>query len=407
MATPVPRVLVVRHGETPFNRKHLVRGWHDVPLTPKGEQEAKATAQRLKAEPIKRIWTSDLVRARDTAAAIATVTRAPVTVTRKLRPWHLGVWEGKPIKDSLKRRLELIGKDRDAAPQGGESFNEFAGRFVPFFRSILDKATADRATYALVCHTHNQRMALSYVVPPFGELTLKALIGEAEMPPGGVVIFEFRKGKWVVAHEDEKVTGENAWPDRTLADSAGIDPPPDDASTDELLTWWLSVQPLLLASLYQDAYLAGAQAFNEQFPERAAMLDALNMDDAFQAVALEDHATSIGKFYGDISAAIAARDPQAIDDFFDRNAYRVDMTGDSLAWAAEQHGYYAAGKDSGMMVDWQLGAVKTEHCADCLDNAAGGPYPPDQLPGVPGDGSTECGGSCNCSLEYLEADRAA
>lgn len=51
------------------------------------------------------------------------------------------------------------------------------------------------------------------------------------------------------------------------------------------------------------------------------------------------------------------------------------------------------------MVAWRLNPA--EHCPDCLALAAGSPYRADQLPTVPGAGSTRCRGNCKCTLERL------
>jgi hypothetical protein len=56
----------------------------------------------------------------------------------------------------------------------------------------------------------------------------------------------------------------------------------------------------------------------------------------------------------------------------------------------------AAESPVGVLLNWVLTA--NESCQDCLDNAAGSPYLPDELPGVPGDGQTKCGSNCKCFI---------
>lgn len=66
------------------------------------------------------------------------------------------------------------------------------------------------------------------------------------------------------------------------------------------------------------------------------------------------------------------------------------------AWALAQPG--------DTMIRWQLGL--TEHCPDCPEIAAGGPYRADGLPSYPGDGSTACLANCDCELIVVGGEPA-
>lgn len=91
-------------------------------------------------------------------------------------------------------------------------------------------------------------------------------------------------------------------------------------------------------------------------------------------------------------------------------ANRVALQG-QITWSGLQDGYSdAGGSDSATPYSelyWNLGPVITEHCGDCPDLAMGSPYDPpwagagsNQLDQTPGDGQTDCGASCKCSLSY-------
>jgi len=64
------RILLIRHGETDWNRIHRFQGRSDVPLNQKGREQARALAVALKHEPITAIYSSPLVRAIETARLI-------------------------------------------------------------------------------------------------------------------------------------------------------------------------------------------------------------------------------------------------------------------------------------------------------------------------------------------------
>jgi 2,3-bisphosphoglycerate-dependent phosphoglycerate mutase len=62
----MPQLVLIRHGESQWNLENRFTGWVDVPLTPKGEEEARAAGQKLKTFQFDCAFTSALVRAQNT-----------------------------------------------------------------------------------------------------------------------------------------------------------------------------------------------------------------------------------------------------------------------------------------------------------------------------------------------------
>src|SRR5512140_2862960 len=105
--TPTVPVYLVRHGVTVWNRDGLVQGWTDIPLSDLGRAQAERLAGALAGVPFARVITSTLVRATDTAEAIAA--RHPglaVETFADLREYNCGTWEGRPF-------LEVRASERD------------------------------------------------------------------------------------------------------------------------------------------------------------------------------------------------------------------------------------------------------------------------------------------------------
>ena len=92
--TPV-RILLARHGETVFNVEGRWQGQSDSRLTERGLAQARELARALADEPIAAVYSSDLGRAVDTAAAVAKLHHLAVTTDERLREIDTGAWTGK------------------------------------------------------------------------------------------------------------------------------------------------------------------------------------------------------------------------------------------------------------------------------------------------------------------------
>ena len=127
------RVILVRHGETEWNRLHQIQGSNsDTSLNKTGRQQVRSLALRFKKEAIQAIYSSPLERARDTAQAIARHHRLEVHLEPDLREFDLGELEGTRIEDLDKsyRELLLITREGETLPRvpGGESLSEVQHR---------------------------------------------------------------------------------------------------------------------------------------------------------------------------------------------------------------------------------------------------------------------------------------
>jgi len=92
---PVTRLILVRHGETDWNAQHLLQGASDIPLNDNGRAQARAAAPELaRIAPVKRIVSSDLSRALETAHIFADAMGAEVVTDARWRERSYGVWEG-------------------------------------------------------------------------------------------------------------------------------------------------------------------------------------------------------------------------------------------------------------------------------------------------------------------------
>lgn len=87
-------IVLIRHGETPWNAERRLQGHIDIPLNDTGLQQAAALGQALAGEPLAAVLSSDLQRARQTAQAVADLHDLPVQADPLLRERCYGAFEG-------------------------------------------------------------------------------------------------------------------------------------------------------------------------------------------------------------------------------------------------------------------------------------------------------------------------
>lgn len=88
-------ILLARHGQTAWNAERRWQGHADVPLDPLGRAQARDLAERLAHERLDAIYSSDLSRARETAAAVGARHGLPVQTLAELREIDVGSWSGR------------------------------------------------------------------------------------------------------------------------------------------------------------------------------------------------------------------------------------------------------------------------------------------------------------------------
>jgi 2,3-bisphosphoglycerate-dependent phosphoglycerate mutase len=166
-------IWLIRHGETALNAARVLQP-ADTPLSPHGLRQAQALAERLKNEAgsFATILSSDLLRAAQTAQAIAQRTGHAIEYTALLHERNFGDWRGRPY-DSLNTDPLAM----DAAPPGGETAAQFAQRCEQAFERILQLRRKLSAPLIVVTHGLVIRQMLS-ALPPLA-------CGEDELPRMG------------------------------------------------------------------------------------------------------------------------------------------------------------------------------------------------------------------------------
>lgn len=150
MDDPLPTVYLARHGETQWSLSGRHTGLTDVPLTPRGEKNARQLGRRLREFEFARVFTSPLARARITCELAGCGDRAEIDAD--LAEWNYGDYEGRRTAEIRQERPDWL-LFRDGCPNG-ESFPELTARAD----RVIARLRRLGADVLLFGHSHFSRM---------------------------------------------------------------------------------------------------------------------------------------------------------------------------------------------------------------------------------------------------------
>lgn len=156
------RVLLLRHAETAA--PHLFHGAEsDVGLSPRGVEQARRVASRIAAERPDAVYSSGMLRAAETARAIAEACGLPSLVWPGLHEREMGPMSGMPRERGWsayeESKAHWVAGRLDRTHAGGESFAAIRARAVAAFRALLDREAG--RTVAVVAHGVLNRVLLA------------------------------------------------------------------------------------------------------------------------------------------------------------------------------------------------------------------------------------------------------
>ncbi len=165
-------LVLVRHGESEWNRLNMFTGWQDVDLTEEGVAEAHRAGAMLKAEGahLDLAFTSLLKRAQNTLKIILSELdqdKLPIVFDAALNERHYGDLVGLN-KDEARQRwgeeqVHLWQRSYDIAPPGGESLKDTAARVLPFFSKRIVPELQAGKNVILVAHGNSLRSLVMHL----------------------------------------------------------------------------------------------------------------------------------------------------------------------------------------------------------------------------------------------------
>ena len=157
------KLILVRHGETEWVRQSRYQGATDISLNRTGILQARAVGKIVKEEKPSVIFSSELLRARQTAQEIAKQCRKELKIDHRLNELSFGKWEGfyhaVIAKKFPKAARDWYSAKWTSLPPGGESLKSL-GKRINSFLSDLSKHYRKNETYVVVAHGGTIRMFL-------------------------------------------------------------------------------------------------------------------------------------------------------------------------------------------------------------------------------------------------------
>lgn len=146
MSAPILRLLLARHGEVPANRELRYVGSLDEPLAAPGLEQADRLAAALAGLPVQAVYSSPLLRARETGRRIAAARELPLKLDPRLREQAFGEWEGRTRREVLAGdgdRLLRWEADLGSSPPGGESLVTVQERMLDLIGDLARQHQGD------------------------------------------------------------------------------------------------------------------------------------------------------------------------------------------------------------------------------------------------------------------------
>jgi len=215
----MPLLIMMRHGQSEWNKKNLFTGWVDVPLSPKGIEEATKGGEQIADLPIEVIYTSTLIRAQMTAMLAMTshhsgkipvilhegqewgksygdTNTIPVYEAWELNERYYGELQGSD-KDQMRAKygaeqVQIWRRSFDTPPPNGEALKDTAERTLPYFRKQIVPDLESGKNVFIAAHGNSLRA----IVMELESLSPDEVV-KLEIATGVPLIYEFKDGHYL------------------------------------------------------------------------------------------------------------------------------------------------------------------------------------------------------------------
>lgn len=196
------QLVLLRHGESQWNLENRFTGWVDVPLSPRGVQEAKDAGEKLRGFRFDRAFTSVLARANETlrlALEIISQTGIPIEKDKALNERMYGELQGLNKDETAKKygeaQVKIWRRSYDVRPPGGESLKDTAERVLPYYERTIKPHLLKGDTILVAAHGNSLRALIMEL-----EQLSREQVLELNIPTGAPLLYELDTTGQVVSH---------------------------------------------------------------------------------------------------------------------------------------------------------------------------------------------------------------
>jgi 2,3-bisphosphoglycerate-dependent phosphoglycerate mutase len=166
----MPKLVIVRHGQSIWNLENKFTGWVDIDLSEAGIAEAKKAGEKLKSYKFDEAFTSDLMRAQKTLDLILEETgqtNIPVEKDQALNERMYGDLQGLN-KDECREKfgedqVKIWRRSYETPPPGGESLKDTADRVLPYYKSRIEPELKKGKDILISAHGNSLRALIMYL----------------------------------------------------------------------------------------------------------------------------------------------------------------------------------------------------------------------------------------------------
>ncbi len=195
----MPKLILVRHGQSLWNLEDRFTGWVDVPLTEQGREEAKRAGRLLKGTELNVAYTSGLARAQNTLSLLTEAMGVDLPTIRDeaLNERHYGDLQGLNKARTAEKygaeQVHIWRRSYDIPPPNGESLEMTAARTLPFFERCILGDIAQGKNVLVVAHGNSNRSIVMKLDGLTKDEVLNLNLGTAvpvvyDLTPEGAVI---------------------------------------------------------------------------------------------------------------------------------------------------------------------------------------------------------------------------
>ena len=196
------KLILLRHGESQWNLENRFTGWVDVPLSPRGIQEAKNAGEKLRSFKFDRAFTSVLARANETLRLVLEAigqTAIPTEKDKALNERMYGELQGLNKDETVKKygeaQVKIWRRSYDVRPPGGESLKDTAERVLPYYERTIKPYLLKGETILVAAHGNSLRALIMEL-----EQLSREQVLELNIPTGAPLLYELDKTGKVIDH---------------------------------------------------------------------------------------------------------------------------------------------------------------------------------------------------------------